>query len=304
MNDEVKTNDVVETPSDEEEVTLTDEEKQFSEFADVMESDEDEDELVLGDEEGGEEAKAEETPAAEPEPVPGEPGTPEPVAEEAKPEEPKTPEPVQPPEAEKQPEPVKAEQPEQPKAPSQEELREQKDKFEETLANELYSMSDEENDAMLLEPKKVLPKLAAKVHAEVLTSTIQGILPYIPNIVQSEMQRATTNEGTRKSFYDKWPKLVGHEETVGRVAQMYAQLNPQASSDQTIQDIGLQAMLMLQLPLEEVPATAANVAPTPSPTPAAAPVNPGGAVGMVPQPRPSNNVFTALSEEFLYEDDE
>ena len=299
MPDEKMTNEI---PSDDD-ITLTEEEKQFTEFAaDVDREDEDEEFTLEAKEEEetevtkpkdepkpAEEPKAEEPPEPEPEPVA------EPEAKEPEPE--PSPEPA----AVKQPEPEPEPKTTEPPAPSDEELKQQREQFEATLERELYQMSDEENDAMLLEPKKVLPKLAARVHAEVLDATVKGVLSHIPRMVQMEMTRAKQRNEIQAEFYEQWPKLVGQEQTVTRVAQMYGQLNPTASQEQTIKDIGVQAMLMLGLSLDETPAQTPAPAQVRTPMPAA-PAAPGGATGMVPNPAPSSNEYVRMAEEFLDDD--
>lgn len=307
-----ETNTTSETPSNED-VALTTEEQQFESFANELDGIDDEDlelDESMVEEPEPVEAKGEEEGAPAEEPSAGEPPkepeaeAPEPEPEPEQAEEPKPEEPA----PETQPEPVqqKPEVPETP-APSQEELAEQRKNLEADLARTMYAMTDEENDAMLLSPKDVMPKMAAKLHVEILNATVNGVLPHIPRIVQMQMKQAEQNADIQTRFYEKWGKLKGHEETVQRVAAMYAQLNPTADAEQTIKDIGVQAMLMLGLPLDEVTAVPETPAAAPAPAPAAAaisaPANPGGAAGMVPAPPKSTNPFTQLSEEFMVDED-
>ena len=187
---------------------------------------------------------------------------------------------------------VVEEQPTQPKGPTEEEVKAAQEALEKQLVENTYALSEEESDQMLLEPGKVLPKLAAKLHMTVMESLGPAMVAQIPRIVQAQLKQNETVSAQKQRFYAAWPKLVGHEQEVAQVAQIYGQLNPTATPEKTIEDIGKHVMYSLGLPVgtpEPAPA------PKPKSTGAGRPANPGG--GKVPKTPTPKNPFELLADE-------
>ena len=230
---------------------------------------------------GEEEPPPETPPEVVPEPVP-EP-EPAPAAEE-KPGEEKPPEPV-----------VPTITPEEAAA----QRAKQRDELVNQLTNDAYAMTEDEARDFNEDPAKALPQLAAKLHAEVLEQTVQGIMSFIPGVVQSVIANTSTQSKNESAFFDAWPQLKGHEGAVGQIAQVYRQMNPDKPMAEMIKEVGAHAMISLKLPLEgRADAPAAEIPPAPPP-----PAPPGG--GPAPTPtRKSDNPFDTLVDEFEEEDED
>jgi hypothetical protein len=221
----------------------------------------------------------EEPEAVEPEPAPAKPETPT-----------EEPPPVPPP---AEPQPVPGQQPapqEQRPSLTPEQLKELRAKFEETIASR-YQFSDEEVVGLQSEPEKVLPKLAAKLYADVLDDVNRMMQESVPQMLQVYTQASTREEKARGEFYSAWPELQKYEQQVLHMGQMYVQMNPTADPQTRIQRIGEMTMAALGLK------RAAPPEPTPSALPPSA-FKPAGA-GRVATPPPP----TGKWDQFLNDDE-
>ena len=139
-----------------------------------------------------------------------------------------------------------------------------------------YAPKDEEARALMLEPEKVVPKMFARLHVDILDSVIQGIGKELPGLVQTTVNRMVGEAKASRSFYEKWPQLAKTEysPTVQRLMAVYRDKFPQASLEQMTTDVGAAAMVGLKLPLPGMSAPASMPA-----TPHVTPINPGGGTG-------------------------
>lgn len=191
-----------------------------------------------------------------------------------------------------------AEEPPQPE-PTQEELQQQLVDLEEKLVSH-YQLSDEHAELMQTEPEKVIPQLAAKMAMDLQQAFSHQLHTLLPQMVAQTIQRQQAASEGEQSFYSQWPALKDYQETVLRLGQAYRQLNPTASREQFIREVGAQAMLAHKIPFnmetgemiveEEIQDTIP--APHTPPTPSA----------VQPPPRENNNPFAKLAEEFIEED--
>ena len=140
-----------------------------------------------------------------------------------------------------------------------------------------YTPKDEEARALMLEPEKVVPKMFARLHVDVLDSVIQGIGKELPGLVQMTVNRMIGEAKASKGFYERWPQLAKTEftPTVQRLMAAYKGQFPQSSLEQMITDVGAAAMVGLKLPLPGMAEPAAI--PT---SPHVTPINPGGGTGI------------------------
>jgi len=191
----------------------------------------------------------------------------------------------------------------------QAEFTKTRDALVESLAAETYQITDDEATAMITDPEKVLPKLLAKVHTNVLASMAQGIATQVPEMIQQVNYMNQVRQEYDQAFYKQWPKLAEHRDTVERVSAVYQQLNPKATMKEAMQEIGAQAMVMLRIPIEgqpiAVPDAGAPVAgETPPSTPPPAPAAVGGAGAPAkPAPATQGNIFSEMAEEWLEDGD-
>lgn len=222
-------------------------------------------------------ATPEETPAATP--TAEEPQTPEQPATSADPvtevaSTPQQPAPVTEPQAPTTPaEPVKS--PEELQA----ERAEQRAQVIEHMAQS-WTLSEEDEAAMLTEPSKVLPKIRANLFMDVLDAVMAGVQQQVPHLISTYNTQTTAREEHEKAFYSANPKLDQgkHSEVVNSLAVAYMQANPQASSEKMIKEVGVMAMFQLGIDPTETPAPANE---TPAAQPAVAPRVPPAAGAQV-----------------------
>ncbi|MBM3272842.1 hypothetical protein FJY94_06290 [Candidatus Kaiserbacteria bacterium] len=154
---------------------------------------------------------------------------------------------------------------------------------------------------MLTEPELVIPKLAARLHMDVVDTVINAVFSRLPDIVGSVQSQKTANAEAEDEFFKAWPQLKDpkYQSVVWNAVASYRGLNPQAKRAEVVRAAGLSAMLHLRLPLPaslmqfESPA-----APVARPFTPAAP----GAGTMPAGPSGPINPFVAMSEELLADD--
>lgn len=241
-------------------------------------------------------APAEPEPEAEPEPVAQEPTEPEPEPESQESEGEEVAQEVElPPEPEQEP-------------PSSDDLAAQRQQAFEQLV-EKFKLTDEQAEAIMLEPNKVLPQFAASLFLDVYDQVVGAIQQGLPQIVSGILaqQQAATQE--RQAFFSEWPELAKpeYQETIQRIKESYWQMNPKASPEQAIKEIGAQAWVALRLPLDGLlkragVADEAISEPSPeAPPEPKKPANTGGPAYSPPQQKPKNE-YELLAEEILAED--
>jgi len=257
-----------------------------------------------GAQEGAEPAQGEETPAAQgPEPAtPVEPepeGEPEPEPEVAAQESEETSQDI----------PQVPEEPEAPE-PTPEDLQAQREQARRELA-ERFRLSDEQAEALLMNPNEVLPQLVADVFLDVYDQVVGAIQAKLPDVVAGILEQQRVLNEERESFFREWPELAKEEyqPVIQRIKEAYWQMNPKASREQAIKEIGAQAWVALRLPLdgllkragaadEALGKEGAQEAQNPPPRQPAAT---GGATYEPPKERPKNE-YELLAEELLAED--
>lgn len=230
-------------------------------------------------EEGAEQEPEGEEAAAEPEPTAGEP-EPEKVEEVAGEE------------------PV----PSTPETKTPEEQAEIRAKAEEQLV-EYFALDEDDAELVQTNPQEVLPKLAAKLYLDLYESTVNAVSAALPRMIEGVQQQRQAMQAGEQAFYGKWKALDTKEgrETVQRFGAAYRQVYPNATLEQFINDVGVQAMIALKLPIEgyaEPPATEPPPATQVPPAPAAATNTPARR-----QSSASQNPFAQLAEEILDEEE-
>lgn len=133
--------------------------------------------------------------------------------------------------------------PVQPQLPP-EELAKYREQFQGALEKS-YAFSDEEATALQIEPEKVLPKMAARLHMEVLDNVMQHVYNAMPGVIQQYTVATSREEKAQTEFFGAWPELKGHDSQVLQMGQMYRQMNPTASPQEAIQRIGEMTMAAL-----------------------------------------------------------
>lgn len=145
---------------------------------------------------------------------------------------------------------------------------------EELLATQHYNLSEEQAEQLASEPEKVIPRLAAKLHMEVMQNSVAIVMKVLPQLMQSATAAQTAEQQAVDKFYTQWPELKEYHSEVVRFGRAYRQLNPKATLDQMIRDVGAQVVVANQLNVaDRTNGAAAPVAPSPV-TPAAPPPKP------------------------------
>lgn len=236
-------------------------------------------------------------------PVESEPSEPaQPAVEPQKAEEPpKAPEPppaVEPPKAD---EPVKAQEPttsptppEPPTTPvDYAALR----VAELERLSQAYALPADQATALLTEPETVLPKLAAKLHQDIMTNVLAVMQAHLPQAVETVTAQRIRESEAKQEFYSAWPELKGYEKQVLAAGAMFRQINPTAPKEQAVQAIGQLAMQALGLTRAVAP-----TAPPPAPVPQAVPFTPaGGRSGGTPPPKPAPTVWDEMMNVDAYD---
>lgn len=182
------------------------------------------------------------------------------------------------------------------KTPEQEqaEWAERRKGFITQLVNQ-YKVPEDKVALLEAEPATYLPELAAQLHANILEAAVNGIMAEMPRMwagYQAAEQRYAANE---RAFYTKWPELQKPEygQVVASFAQTFRQLNPKATEQQVIDQVGIMAMTHLGLSGQPaaVPVGVPPVVPS-SPVP----IVPGGGAPQLPQAQ-TPNPWELLSQE-------
>ena len=168
------------------------------------------------------------------------------------------------------------------------------------LAAQTYSITDEDASKLLTEPETVLPRMAARMHMEVMESTVRVMQTMLPRLMQS-VQQTEQREISAKSFFQTAnPDLADPrlEPAIMEMGQVYRRLNPAASPEQAAQAIGnlVRASLGIAMPAQ------AATAPTSAPAVPVVPFvpargGPGGAVA-----GGQKDSWGQLADEFLADD--
>lgn len=147
-------------------------------------------------------------------------------------------------------------EPETSPEPKQEDIETQfKDFFEKsvTALEPVYKLSEEEAEALDATPSEAVPKLAARLHMQVLTAATTQMVRMMPQMMEHFGNQRSAWDKTEQEFYDKYPALKKQEysETVERIAWAYRQQNPKTPEPQAMDEIAAMSMVTLQLPLEQ-----------------------------------------------------
>lgn len=219
-------------------------------------------------------------------------------AEAAQPPEDKTKETAQ----EEQPTPEEPAPEQPPVQETQEDFEARLHKFnadaEQLLSEQVYNMSAEQVEELETDPAAAMPKLAAHLHMQVMRATTQNIARLLPTLMENIQAQQKVSSGFTNQFFETHPTLSDHQDTVIKYGQVYRKLNPDATPEEFIRDVGAQVSVALGLhaqPVQEQPAPAVPAAPAPF-TPSAA----RKSSGAVPKQQPTNE-FELMAEEELAE---
>lgn len=227
----------------------SEEENPYEEFWD-----DDEDDVVDSDDEVVDDTPTEEEPSEDEDPEPAEeepaeePETTEEATEEVE-EEPA-------PNAEETEEP-EAEEEEAPKPqPTVDELKTQYAENRKTHVEALSKLfaveSEEDMEALRLEPEKKIPEMLGNLAYEVHEMSVRSMMQLFPSLVQQYNALAMQQQQEQQAFFDKWEVLKDpkYHQDVERARQLYKQMNPTASVEQMINEVGATVLIKHKIPFD------------------------------------------------------
>ena len=201
------------------------------------------------------------------------------------------------PEVQQTPEEIKAAQ-EEARAKAREELKRK------------FQLTEEQKEAFIADPSTVLSELASDLFLDIYDSLMVGVSGMVPQVVTSVIQQREAQQEVDRRFFSAWPQLAKPEyrATIDRIAENYRRLNPDASDEDAIAEIGAQAWVALRLPIEELAqltqqsSSIQEEEPEPQANVTHIPANPGRVPKATITPPQKGNEFTELAEEFIQED--
>lgn len=189
------------------------------------------------------------------------------------------------------------EPPAQPAAPPPEVYQTWKAAREKELEG-LYTLTEEDAQAALTEPEKLLPKLAAKLHIGVLEASMRAMQAMMPVMLNQVNQATELNTKAKGLFQSVNPDLADpqYEPYILELGQFYRSKNRTASPEEASRAIGDLVRAAFGLARPSQPTQQAPVQPTPAAATPFSPVRGGGSrVGGQVKPL---NPFEALDMEF------
>lgn len=173
---------------------------------------------------------------------------------------------------------------------------ENKQKLEQEVALNHYNLSDDQQVRLDDGDVTLLPELMAKVYTDATTSAVSHMISQFPRLIEEALQNRETTNNNEQVFFKQWPQLnvKDHGDTIQHFGNLYRQMNPQASPEEFIRDVGAQTIVALKLEtgvktetpkVEEVK-----------------PFQPASAGGTTMLATPTNNPFEQMASEFEAED--
>ena len=209
------------------------------------------------------------------------------------------PAPVQTPEVEPTPAPVAKTEPTPTISEVQERYQVARKEQEAAIAAEHYALT--ENQARRIDEGDlaVIPEMMARTYMDSVTGAVSQILSQIPNLVNSVLKSNDRNTSFETRFYNANPGLTreAHAETALKFGKVYRQLNPNATNEEFIRDVGAQVTVAFGAALPVAPLLDSKLAPAKGFIPAGA----GGVSGATPNTN-DVNPFAALATEMDQDD--
>lgn len=129
----------------------------------------------------------------------------------------------------------------QAQSPTPEQQRAQQDAARETWRTGLvnnYALSEDEAALFVSDPGRALPQLAANLHMRVMDNMAEYMRQVLPDMMEQQTRQSTALAEGRTAFFDAWPELKGHEGLISQIGLSWRQLNPSATREQFIEQVG------------------------------------------------------------------
>lgn len=156
---------------------------------------------------------------------------------------------------------------------------------------QVYQVPKEDHDALLTSPETVLPKIAAKLHAQMVEVLAPQIAAQIMSALPAVLQQTTTFEQreakAKSDFFSRYAHLNKPEynDAILKAGVAYRQVHPDATPDEAMEGMAMLAARALKI--QHVPYTG-DGAPAPTVTAPQRkmpkPANAGGGKAVTPAP--------------------
>jgi hypothetical protein len=109
-----------------------------------------------------------------------------------------------------------------------------------TLAREQFALSDKDREAFEADMGAAVPQIMARVFLKAQMGALNQIAQVVPRMIEQYVQTQVRSRSNEGAFYRRWPGLKRPElePVVARLAQTYRMANPQAPTEQMIEDLG------------------------------------------------------------------
>lgn len=141
------------------------------------------------------------------------------------------------------------------------------------LADTMYALTPEEQTALEENALGAIPRLLAKTHVRAMQTALQMLSQHVPAMITRHADVMKKHQANEDKFYARWTGLdkAKHGEVVTRLAVLYRKMNPNATLEQLVEDVGPMAAMQLKIaPMAaggvQTPGAPAGVRP-PQPTP-------------------------------------
>lgn len=164
------------------------------------------------------------------------------------------------------------------------------------LATTAYAINEADATALLTEPEVVLPRMAAKLHMDVMENALQAVQAMIPQMMMQVQQHEQLETRAKSLFHQINPDLVdpGIEPVIHQFGTVYRQVNKTASPEEASRAIGNLVRAALNIAPRGVEPPVAPVAPAvPAPF---VPLRSGSGGA---RPVVTDNVFAQMADEML-----
>lgn len=181
-------------------------------------------------------------------------------------------------------------------------LNERREETIEVLAKNHFALNDEQFRELDENPREYIPKMLGRLYLDAVQGSVAAMLGQMPQVIKSLNDTQAANEAAEKQFYDQFPVLKTKPEYIAhvkKVTTLHRQLNPKASLDDMIRDVGLQTSLAFKLPVpESIRATGKSDTVMPHVPAGADSQKPAESPGAVKELNP----YTQMAEDMLEDD--
>ena len=156
-----------------------------------------------------------------------------------------------------------------------------------------YNMTEKDVEEYETDPGKVISRVAARVHLDVMQSMMQTIQEFVPPLVHIATEARNRNASYEKKFFDTFPELniKDHGAAVIQYAKANRAANPGLSAEELINTVGAQLLVALKIPRKgTAPANRQGFRPAGS----------GGT--RTSTPAPAANPWAGMADAFAVED--